>query len=106
MQLNKICQSLEFNLMILRRADEIAASGTISSGTPACPILPLFLEQILVLLLVIENVEFCWWTAAAMIVFGNFSKNTSVREALCKCKGIRSLQVHRYWCEVWEGECI
>lgn len=88
--------------MILRRADEISASATTAS---ACPILSLFLEQILVLLLVVENIEFCWGTAAAaMIVFWNFSKNMSV--ALYKCKGIRSLQVHRYWCEVWEGECI
>lgn len=95
MQPDKIFQSLEFNLMILRRTDGIAA---IRTTPPVCPILSLYWEQILVLLLVIGDGEFCWWTAAAfMIVFGNLSKNRSVGEDLYKCKGIRLLQVHGYW---------
>lgn len=56
MQLNKIFQSSEFNLMILRRADGIAATRT---HLPTCPILSLYLEEILVLLLVIGDGEFC-----------------------------------------------
>lgn len=95
MQPDKIFQSLEFNLMILRRTGGIAA---IRTTPPVCPILSLYLEQILVLLLVTGDGEFCWWTAAAvMIVFGNLSKNRSVGEDLYKCKGIRLLQVHGYW---------
>lgn len=75
--------------MILKRADGIAATRT---HLPTCPILSLYLEEILVLLLVIGDGEFCWWTAdAVMIVFGNLIKYRSVGEDLYKCKGIRLL---------------
>jgi len=54
MQPDKMFWGLEYNLVILRRFDGIAATRTTA---PASAILSLYLEQILVLLLVVGDGE-------------------------------------------------